>query len=680
MGMSRLAFFLLFTTVLSFSHGEITTESPLSIGQTLSSSNGFYELGFFSLNNSQNQYVGIWFKGLIPRVVVWVANRENPVTDKANLSISNNGTLLLSDGNHAIVWSSSGETFASNGSRAELSDSGNLIVIDNVSGRTLWESFAHLTDTMLPFSPLTFNLTTGEKRVLTSWKSYTDPSPGDFVAQITPQVPSQVLTTRGSEPYYRSGPWAKTRFTGIPLMNETLASEFSYPQDANGSVSFSFVGRDTKISRLVLTPEGHLKRFQLRGTEWEVTYEGPIANSCDVYGFCGPFGLCVRSVNVYGPKCKCFKGFEPKYKEEWERGNWTDGCVRRTELDCQGNSTGKSANVFHYVANIKPPEFYNFANLDSEECNQSCLQNCSCLAFAFIREIGCLMWNQELMDTVQFSSGGELLSIRLARSELDGNKRKKIITASLVSLFLFVILGSAAFCFWRYRVKHNERISNDASQDAWSNDLTPQDFSSLCFFEMSTIQTATNNFSASNKLRHGGFGSVYKVLRVDFSIFTVTHASRSFTEISRGYMSPEYAWTGIFSEKSDIYAFGVLLLEIISGEKISRFNYAKEEKDLLEYVWESWCENGGIYLLDQDVADSCHPLEVGRCIQIGLLCVQHQPVDRPNTLELLSMLTTESGLPSPEQPIFVVHTRDYESLSNTLITVNEMTHSVIIGR
>ncbi|KAF8046198.1 hypothetical protein N665_3953s0001, partial [Sinapis alba] len=413
--------------ILSFSHGEITTESSLSIGQTLSSSNGVYELGFFSPNSSQNQYVGIWFKGITPRIVVWVANRENAVTDsKANLSISSNGTLLLLDGNLGAVWSS-GETSVSNGSRVELSDSGNLVVIDNVSGRALWESFAHLSDTMLPFSPLTCNLTT-----------------------ITPQV----LTTKGSKPYYRSGPWAKTRFTGIPLMNETLASEFSYPQDANGSGSFSFVGRDSKLSRLVLTPEGHLKRFQHSGTKWEVTYEGPLANSCDVYGVCGPFGLCVRSAPQ---KCKCFKGFEPKYKEEWERGNWTDGCVRRTELDCQGNSTDKVANNFHHVANIKPPDFYKFANLDSEECYQSCLQNCSCLAFAFIREIGCLMWNQELMDTVQFSSGGELLSIRLARSEL-------------------------------------EKISNDASQDAWSNDLTPQDFSSLCFFEMSTIQTATNNF------------------------------------------------------------------------------------------------------------------------------------------------------------------------------------------
>lgn len=86
MGKKRIVFFAylpFFTIFMSFSFAGITKESPFSIGQTLSSSNGVYELGFFSLNNSQNQYLGIWFKSIIPQVVVWVANREKPVTDSA---------------------------------------------------------------------------------------------------------------------------------------------------------------------------------------------------------------------------------------------------------------------------------------------------------------------------------------------------------------------------------------------------------------------------------------------------------------------------------------------------------------------------------------------------------------------------------------------------------------------
>ncbi|KAG7658073.1 PAN/Apple domain [Arabidopsis suecica] len=798
------AYLLLSSFFISSSSAGITKESPLPIGQTLSSSNGFYELGFFNFNNSQNQYVGIWFKGIIPRVVVWVANREKPVTDStANLAISNNGSLLLFNGKHGVAWSS-GEALVSNGSRAELSDTGNLIVIDNFSGRTLWQSFDHLGDTMLPSSTLKYNLATGEKQVLSSWKSYTDPSVGDFVLQITPQVPTQVLVTKGSTPYYRSGPWAKTRFTGIPLMDDTFTGPVSVQQDTNGSGSLTYLNRNDRLQRTMLTSKGTQELSWHNGTDWVLNFVAP-EHSCDYYGVCGPFGLCVKSVP---PKCTCFKGFVPKLIEEWKRGNWTGGCVRRTELYCQGNSTGKYANVFHPVARIKPPDFYEFASfVNVEECQKSCLHNCSCLAFAYIDGIGCLMWNQDLMDAVQFSEGGELLSIRLARSELGGNKRKKAITASIVSLSLVVIIAFVGFCFWRYRVKHNADITTDASQVSWRNDLKPQDVPGLDFFDMHTIQTATNNFSISNKLGQGGFGPVYKgklqdgkeiavkrlssssgqgkeefmneivlisklqhknlvrilgcciegeekLLIYEFmlnnSLDTFLFDSRKRLEIdwpkrldiiqgiargihylhrdshlkvihrdlkisnilldekmnpkisdfglarmyqgteyqdntrrvvgTLGYMAPEYAWTGMFSEKSDIYSFGVLMLEIISGEKISRFSYGKEEKTLIAYAWESWCDTGGIDLLDKDVADSCRPLEVERCVQIGLLCVQHQPADRPNTLELLSMLTTTSDLPPPEQPTFVVHRRDDKSSSEDLITVNEMTKSVILGR
>ncbi|CAH8256243.1 unnamed protein product [Arabidopsis lyrata] len=798
---------LLITILLSFSYAEIIKESPLSIGQTLSSSNGIYELGFFSPNNSQNQYVGIWFKGIIPQVVVWVANREKPVTDSAaNLGISSNGSLLLSNGKHGVVWST-GDVFASNGSRAELTDNGNLVLIDKVSGRTRWQSFENLGNTLLPTSTMMYNLITGEKRGLTSWKSYTDPSPGEFVGQITPQVPSQGIIMRGSVLYFRTGPWAKTRFTGSPQMDESYTSPYSLQQDINGSGYFSYVERDYKLARMILTSEGSMKVLRYNGMDWESTYEGP-ANSCEIYGVCGLYGFCAISVP---PKCKCFKGFVPKSTEEWKKGNWTGGCVRRTELHCQGNSSSKDANVFHTVPNIKPPDFYEYANsLDAEECYEICLHNCSCMAFAYIPGIGCLMWNQELMDAVQFSTGGEILSIRLARSELAGNERNKIVVASIVSLSLCVILASsAAFGFWRYRVKNNvlTQISAHISKDAWRNDLKSQDVPGLVFFEMNTIHTATNSFSISNKLGHGGFGSVYKgklqdgkeiavkrlsrssgqgkeefmneivlisklqhrnlvrvlgccvegeeklliyEFMVNKSLDTFVFDSRKRLEIdwpkrieiiqgiargllylhrdsrlrvihrdlkvsnilldenmipkisdfglariyqgtqyqdktrrvvgTLGYMSPEYAWTGLFSEKSDIYSFGVLLLEIISGEKISRFSYGEDGKTLLAYAWESWCETKGIDLLDQDLADSCHTSEVGRCVQIGLLCVQHQPAGRPNTLELLSMLTTTSDLPLPKQPTFAVHSTDDKSLSKDLISVNEITQSMILGR
>ena len=51
-----------------------------------------------------------------------------------------------------------------------------------------------------------------------------------------------------------------------------------------------------------------------------------------------------------------------------------------------------------------------------------------------------------------------------------------------------------------------------------------------------------------------------------------------------GYMSPEYAMHGHFSAKSDVYSFGVLVLEIISGKKISHFYESDQTEDLLGYV------------------------------------------------------------------------------------------------
>lgn len=60
-------------------------------------------------------------------------------------------------------------------------------------------------------------------------------------------------------------------------------------------------------------------------------------------------------------------------------------------------------------------------------------------------------------------------------------------------------------------------------------------------------------------------------------------------ETCSGYMAPEYAMDGLFSEKSDVFSFGVLVLEIVSGKKNRGFYYANNELNLLGHVSTERC-------------------------------------------------------------------------------------------
>ncbi|CAA7037130.1 unnamed protein product [Microthlaspi erraticum] len=126
-----------------------------------------------------------------------------------------------------------------------------------------------------------------------------------------------------------------------------------------------------------------------------------------------------------------------------------------------------------------------------------------------------------------------------------------------------------------------------------------------------------------------------------------------------GYISPEYAMHGQFSMKSDVYSFGVLVLEIISGKKNSSFYETDDvHDDLVTYAWRLWSNGTGLDLVDPIIVDNCQRNEVVRCIHIGLLCVQEDPVDRPTFSTIIVMLTSNTvTLPVPQQPGFFVQSR-----------------------
>ncbi|RDY08933.1 G-type lectin S-receptor-like serine/threonine-protein kinase, partial [Mucuna pruriens] len=143
-----------------------------------------------------------------------------------------------------------------------------------------------------------------------------------------------------------------------------------------------------------------------------------------------------------------------------------------------------------------------------------------------------------------------------------------------------------------------------------------------------------------------------------------------------GYMSPEYAVNGVLSLKSDVFSFGVIVLEILSGIRSKNFKHQDHDHNLLGQVWTLWKEGGAIEFMDVNLDLTTIPSELQRCLQIGLLCVQNLPEDRPTMSSVVFMLSNESiALPQPNKPGFIEEELKYrgysdnESFSNNAMTI-----------
>ncbi|KAM5552910.1 hypothetical protein ABKV19_025239, partial [Rosa sericea] len=269
--------------------------------------------------------------------------------------------------------------------------------------------------------------------------------------------------------------WSTNPFTLVD--NETQGTRYF-------SFSFDKIPGDNVLAYGAISSDGILSfMFSESGKNWYPNFES-WENPCDNYGACGPFGVCKPSES---PICKCLKGFIPKSNEEWSKGNWTGGCVRRT-------------NLF-------------------EDCEIQCLSNCSCLAYAFVENIGCLVWFKDLIDMQHFPSFGEDLYVRLAHSELGEGKAIKLI-ASLTAIGFMSILVAIVFSLhrWRANQKHVEltarRLRSTSMikihRDGIREYIGKHDPSELKIYDFDSILIATDNFSITNKLGQGGFGPVYK--------------------------------------------------------------------------------------------------------------------------------------------------------------------------
>ncbi|CAN4092217.1 unnamed protein product [Withania somnifera] len=781
----------------------ISTNQFIVDGETIVSSGGTFELGFFSPGGSSKRYIGIWYKQILSHVqtVVWVANREKPLTNTSSvvLKVNKPGILAILNDKNETIWSTNTSRSVQN-PIAVLLDSGNLVVKDANDDNPddfLWQSFNFPTDTHLPDMKLGKNFKTGTEVYLSSWKNDNDPAPGEFTRNVDPTGYPQLLTKRGTSVSARIGPWNGLRWSGSPIpLLECCHFQFIFNKE-EAYYSYSLINSSV-LTRLVLTYNGYIQRLTWvdRTKRWHIYYNLP-ADNCDTHSLCGAFGSCDIDKT---PVCGCLEKCAAKYPQQWGRGDWSEGCVRRIPLDCN------KQHVFLKYSGIKLPNT-RYSQYDEtltlDECRKVCLRNCSCTAYSSLDirngDKGCLFWFGELIDIRKLSERGQDIYIRMDSSELEsqaGSERKKaIILAVSFSLLMAVILLSLISLLYKRKKKKKMQLKED---------------SELPLFQFSTITRATNNFSLNNKIGEGGFGPVYKGVLEEGQEIAVKRLSRTSMQgldeykneviyiaklqhrnlvrllgcciqgeekmliyeympnkslnsyifdktksklldwpkrfdiingIARGllylhqdsrlriihrdlkasnilldmdmnpkisdfgmarsvagneigaktrnvvgtygYMSPEYAVDGSFSVKSDVFSFGVLLLEIVSGKRNRGFVHQDHSLNLLGHAWKLYKEDRSFELIDEQLADSCHISQVLRSIQVGLLSVQQHPDDRPSMSSVVHMLANESLLPKAKEPGFFIERKVFDeakSGSQTGSSNNEVTITLLDPR
>ncbi|XP_073044392.1 G-type lectin S-receptor-like serine/threonine-protein kinase SD1-1 isoform X2 [Primulina eburnea] len=151
-----------------------------------------------------------------------------------------------------------------------------------------------------------------------------------------------------------------------------------------------------------------------------------------------------------------------------------------------------------------------------------------------------------------------------------------------------------------------------------------------------------------------------------------------------GYMPPEYAIDGLFSTKSDVFSFGVIVLEIVSGMRNRGFSHNADNLNLLGHAWTLYKEGRSLELVDPGLAEPYYFSEMRRTIHVGLLCAQKKPEDRPSMSTAVFMLINEGVLPEAKQPGFFtereVTVTQRPSSTNAANATNEITITMLEGR
>ncbi|KAK8353140.1 hypothetical protein V6Z12_A05G137500 [Gossypium hirsutum] len=649
----------------------------------------------------------MWYNQPQPadRKAVWVANRDNPLFDKSGiLTIDEVGSLKVSHGGGSPFVLSSPARTAGNVS-ATLLDSGNFILrelsSDGSTKRILWQSFDYPTDTLLPGMKLGINLKTGHNWSLSSWISDAVPATGSFTLGVDRSGASQWIISWKGKPYWTSGLWRNRdkHFDLAPELSNESDHHFSYTENEEERY-FSFsTNKNHSMSGYSITSSGEILERSKAAPFW----------SCGLYRSNNLATGCIQPTAHNDCSCVAFAYDDRTAScDVWSRGLSTKRhpifYKETTQLYFMlaDNSSELDNSIFLVVSLVLALGFpLTMFLLIVKELIRSKVDETE--VEMLLNELGANGRNKEgktnralqffSLETIahatnnfaatnklgeggfgpvykgKLHSGQQIAVKRLSSSSGQGLKELKNEALLIAKLQHTNLVRLEGCCLEKeekmliYEYMPNKSLDFflfDAERKNvldWKkryNIIEGVGQGLLYLHKYSRLKVIHRDLKASNILLDDDMNPKIS----DFGLAKIfgRHDSEANTERivgTYGYMSPEYAMDGIYSTRSDMFSFGVLLLEIITGRKNNSFHSLSGPLSLVAYAWEAWNEGRALELIDPSLGESYPKDEVMRCIHVSLLCGQDNPVDRPTILDALSMMYSEGNqLPRAKPPAY----------------------------
>ncbi|GKV43379.1 hypothetical protein SLEP1_g50677 [Rubroshorea leprosula] len=631
--------------VPSNSHNDtIIQRQQLRYRELLQSQSDIFKLGFFRFPSVENEsYLGLWynnerFEGDVYDIggsyLLWTANRDSPIlNDSAYLTVNGHGNLKILARETEVITLYS--TKASINASAILLDDGNFVLRQlnpdgSVKG-TLWQSFEHPMDTLLPGVKL--GITTN----LTSRISYNSLALGHFTLAydkgcLKPELAEcrRTIHSDANNGYFieRYGSmsidgfrfnksdsltlvdwkkmwlWLTITVGGIMV----LPSLFSYCY----LIRKKCVSKDENINERMLIKE-------LEGSEVPSIPFGKQKTHKkernDLMAF--SFESIASSTNYFSTANKLGEGgFGPVY---------TGILHDRREVAIKRLSTGSGQGVTEFKNEellIAKLQHNNHARLlgfciqgEEKILIYEYMPNNSLDSFLF----GKLFWMRTLLYWICNLPIHEInatnIDANVAKKKILNWKRRFIIIEGIAQGLLYLRKYS------RLRVIHKDLKASNILLD---DKMKPK----ISDFGMARIVGQNEPEENTSKVVE-----------------------------TYGYISPEYAFHGLVSIKTDVFSFGVLLLKLVSGRKNTSHYHHEHPLNLVGFAWQLWNDDRGLELIDPTLEEIRPHDQILRCVHIGLLCVQDHAVDRPTMSDVVSMLSNEAmSQPKPKEPAFLTPT------------------------